>query len=71
MTARLMLGDPALADDLVEFLRRRECGAEQVGAVIDVRVPPELGDERGRLELDLLLRVWQTLHEGAEVDVVA
>jgi hypothetical protein len=70
MTARLMLDEPALADDLVEFLRRRECAAEQVASVIEVCVPPELGDERGRLELDLLLRVWQTLHEGAAVDVV-
>lgn len=71
MTARLMLDEPALADDLVEFLRRRECQAEQVAALIEVCVPPELGDERGRLELDLLLRVWQTLHEGAAVEVVA
>jgi hypothetical protein len=71
MTARLVLGDPALADDLVEFLRRRECGAEQVATVIEVQVAPELGAERGRLELDLLLRVWQTLHDGAAVDVVS
>ncbi|MGH3031323.1 MAG: hypothetical protein ACRDNE_11290 [Gaiellaceae bacterium] len=70
MTARLELSEPRLADELVEFLRRRECTAEHVAAVIEVGLPPELDEERARIELDLLLRVWQALHESAPVDVV-
>jgi hypothetical protein len=69
MRARLELLEPHLAADLVDFLRRRECAAELVAAVVEVELPVELGDERARLELDLLLRVWQALHEGAEVRV--
>ncbi|MGH3005437.1 MAG: hypothetical protein ACRDOS_05950 [Gaiellaceae bacterium] len=71
MTARLELSEPALAEELVEFLRRRECTAEHVAAVIEVGLPAELDEERARLELDLLLRVWQALHESAPVDVVS
>jgi hypothetical protein len=70
MTARLELSEPRLADELVEFLRRRECTAEHVAAVIEVGLPAELDEERARIELDLLLRVWQALHESAPVDVV-
>jgi hypothetical protein len=70
MTARLELSEPRLADELIEFLRRRECTAEHVAAVIEVGLPAELDEDRARLELDLLLRVWQALHESAPVDVV-
>jgi hypothetical protein len=70
MTARLELGEPGRAEELVDFLRRRECAAEHVAAVIEVGLPPELDEERARLELDLLLRVWQALHESAPIDVV-
>ena len=70
MTARLELGDPRLAEELVEFLRRRECTAEHVAAVIEVALPPGLGEEGARIELELLLRVWQALHETAPVDVL-
>jgi hypothetical protein len=66
--AYLELREPALADDLVDFLRRRQCTAEHVAAIIAVELPVELGDERARLELDLLLHVWQTLHGGAEIN---
>ncbi len=71
MTARLELSEPRLADELVEFLRRRECTAEHVAAVIEVGLPAELDEDRARIELDLLLRVWQALHESAPVDVVS
>jgi hypothetical protein len=69
MRARLELLEPGLVDDLIDFLRRRECTAEHVASVIEVELPLELGDERGRMELELLLRVWQALHGGAEVQV--
>jgi hypothetical protein len=70
MTARLELSEPGLADELVEFLRRRECTADHVAAVVEVGLPAELDEERARIELDLLLRVWQALHESAPVDVI-
>ena len=70
MTARLELSEPRLAVELVEFLRRRECTAEHVAAVIEVGLPAELDEDRARIELDLLLRVWQALHESAPVDVI-
>jgi hypothetical protein len=69
MKARLELLEPGLAGDLVDFLRRRECAAEVVAAIIQVELAPELGDERARMELDLLLRVWQALHSGVDVNV--
>jgi hypothetical protein len=69
MRARLELLEPGLVDDLIDFFRRRECVAEHVAAVIELELPPELGDERARMELELLLRVWQALHGGAEVQV--
>lgn len=69
MRARLELLEPGLVDDLIDFLRRRECAAEHVAAVIEVELPLELGDERARMELELLLRVWQALHGGAAVEV--
>jgi hypothetical protein len=69
MRARLELLEPGLVDDLIDFLRRRECAAEHVASVIEVELPLELGDERARMELELLLRVWQALHGGAEVQV--
>jgi hypothetical protein len=70
MTARLELSEPGLAEELVGFLRRRECTAEHVAAVVEVALPPGLDEDRARLELDLLLRVWQALHESAPVDVI-
>jgi hypothetical protein len=69
MRARLELREPALAADLIDFLRRRKWEADQVAAVIDVDLP-FLEEERARMELDLLLRVWQSLHDGVAVDLV-
>lgn len=71
MKVRLQLREPGLADDLTDFLRRRECAADHVAAVLEVELPHELNDEAARLELDLLLRVWEALHGGAGVDVVS
>jgi hypothetical protein len=68
---RLELREPSLAEDLADFLRRRECATDHVAAVLEVELPHELNDEAARLELDLLLRVWEALHDGAGVDVVS
>ena len=71
MSVRLRLADPALVADLLDFLERRGCAGEREGEdTIDVELPHDLNDEQGRLELDLYLRVWQSLHGWTRVDEV-
>jgi hypothetical protein len=68
---RLRLGDPELAENLRDFLERRECAVVQVDAeTVDVELPHELDAEQARLELDLYLRVWQALHDWSAVEYV-
>ena len=65
---QIQLSDPTLTDELIDFFRRRECRVERVGHdIIDVEAHPTLGPERGRLELDLLLSIWRSLHPGVEL----
>lgn len=65
---RIQLSDPTLTDELVDFFRRRECRAERIDEdVIEVEAHPSLSREKAHLELDLLLRVWQSLHPGVEL----
>jgi len=70
MTIRLRLSDPGLADALALFLSRRECPAEAVedGTVV-VQPAHAIHPEQARLEIELYVRVWQTLH-GIGVDFV-
>lgn len=69
MKARLELSEPRLADNLIGFLRRRKLEAEHSAAVIDIELP-YLEQEQARLELDLLLRVWQSLHSDVSIEIV-
>jgi len=65
---RIQLSDPTMTGELVDFFRRRECRAERIDRdVIEVEAHPTLSREKARLELDLLLRVWQSLHPGVEL----
>ena len=65
---RIQLSDAKLTDELIEFFRRRECRAKLLDRdVIEVEAHPTLGPKHARLELDLLLRVWQSLHPGVEL----
>lgn len=71
MSVRLRLHNPALLDDLLDFLEKRGCAGERVSDdTIDVELPHELHLEQARIELDLYLRVWQSLHDWTEIDVV-
>jgi hypothetical protein len=71
MSVRLRLDEPALAVNLLDFLERRGCAGRRAGDdVIEVELPDELDPDEGRLELDLYLRVWQSLHGWTRVDVV-
>jgi hypothetical protein len=68
---RLRLSDPELADSLRRFLERRECTVVHLEAdVLEVDLPHELDAEQARLELDLYLRVWQSLHDWSSVEYV-
>ena len=68
---RLRLSDPELADNLRDFLERRECAVVEIDAeTLEVELPHELHSEQARLELDLYLRVWQSLHEWSAVEYV-
>jgi hypothetical protein len=68
---RLRLSDPELAQSLRDFLQRRDCDVVQFDAeTLDVELPHELHDQQARLELDLYLRVWQSLHDWSPVDYV-
>jgi len=66
---RVRLGDPELAESLRDFLERRECVVVQVDVeTLDVSLPHEIHAEQARLELDLYLRVWQSLHGWSRVE---
>jgi hypothetical protein len=68
---RLRLSEPELAESLCDFLERRECAVVRLQAdTLEVSIPHELDAERARSELDLYLRVWQSLHHWASVEYV-
>jgi hypothetical protein len=71
MRVRLRLSDRELVDDLVDFLRRRECASERVAGsrdLVEVTLPHTLHERQAQMELDLLLRVWEVMHPGTSVD---
>lgn len=73
MRVRLRLSDRELVDDLLDFLRQRECEGERVdGAadLIDVSPPHTLHAAQAQMELDLLLRVWELINPEATVERV-
>jgi hypothetical protein len=68
---RLRLRDPEIADNLRDFLERRECAVIEIDAeTLAVELPHELHAEQAGLELDLYLRVWQSLHDWSPVEYV-
>jgi hypothetical protein len=71
MRIQLRLSEPELVDDLLDYLRRRDCEGTVVRqGVIEVALPHELNEKQARLELDLYLRVWQSLHPDSEIETV-
>jgi hypothetical protein len=70
MDVKLRLSDPGERDSVRAFLERRECHVEELAAdVLRVDLPHELHDEQARLEIDLLLRVWESLHDS-HIDLI-
>lgn len=71
MGVRLRLSDPEHVESLREFLERRECAVARIDDdLVEVELPHQLLAEQARLELDLYLRVWQSLHDWAPVEYV-
>ena len=68
---RILLSDPAYADDLVAYLRRCECRADVVGRAVVEACPPHtnLAASYLRMELDAYLRVWRLMHPESD-DVI-
>jgi hypothetical protein len=66
------LSDPALVDDLVDFLSRSGCivQAEDETTVL-VSIPRSLREDAAALELDLYLRVWAATHPEARASRLA
>jgi hypothetical protein len=65
MDVTLRLSDPGEKDALRAFLEKRECRVEALADdILRVGLPHELHDRQARLEVDLYLRVWQSLHDS-------
>jgi hypothetical protein len=66
----LRLSDPGERDALRAFLEKRECRVEELAPdLLRVDLPHELHDKQARLEVDLYLRVWESLHDS-RVDII-
>jgi hypothetical protein len=71
MDVTLRLTNPGERDALRVFLEKRECRVEVLGEdLLRVGLPRELHDQQARLEVDLYLRVWESLYES-RVEVVS
>jgi hypothetical protein len=61
----LRLSDPGEREALRAFLEKRECRVEDLAPdLLRVGLPHELHDDQARLEVDLYLRVWESLHDS-------
>ena len=68
---RIRLSDPALVDELLEYLSRHEAVAERSDSdVIAVSLPRIERSDAAKLELDLYLRVFEATHPGVRVERV-
>jgi hypothetical protein len=66
----LRLSDPAERDAFRSFLEKRECHVQELpGGLLRVGLPHQLHEQQARLEVDLYLRVWESLHDS-RIDIV-
>jgi hypothetical protein len=71
MNVMLRLSDPGEREALRAFLQKRECRVEEIAPdLLRVGLPHELHDQQARLEVDLYLRVWESLHDR-RVEIVS
>ena len=70
MDVTLRLSDPGERDALRAFLEKRECRVHVLAPdLLHVALPHELHDQQARMEVDLYLRVWESLHDS-RIEVV-
>jgi hypothetical protein len=69
---RILLSDPAYADDVVAYLRRCGCSADVVGRGVVDATPPHADVEPGylRMELEAYLRVWREMRGGVKAELL-
>ena len=68
---RVRVSNPALVQDLVEFLGRARCTTAGVhGAVQEVELPGVSDTTVARRNLGLYLAAWRGLHPPAEVRIL-
>jgi len=71
MYVTLRLTDPDERDALSAFLEKHECQVEELADdLLCVGLPHELHEQQARLEVDLYLRVWESLHDS-HIDIVS
>jgi hypothetical protein len=71
MNVMLRLSDSGEREALRAFLEKRECRVEEIAPdLLRVGLPHELHDQQARLEVDLYLRVWESLHDS-RVEIVS
>jgi hypothetical protein len=71
MNVTLRLTDPDERDALRAFLEKRECQVEELADdLLRVGLPHEVHEQQARLEVDLYLRVWESLHDS-RIDIVS
>jgi hypothetical protein len=64
----LTISNREAIDELIAFFKSRECSVRRVAAdTIEVEAHPTLAAAKARIELDLLLRVWQEMHPQVRV----
>lgn len=68
---RVQISDPARLQDLLDFLRRAECVAEQARRdEADVYVPRASSETQARRELELYLQTWEAMNPDALTQII-
>jgi hypothetical protein len=70
---RIWLNNPALVNDLRDYLRRCNCEVERHGrSALQVELSgPAHSPEWTRMQLQAYVRVWQALHPRSETELFA
>jgi hypothetical protein len=67
----IRVSDPSFAGELFHFLRGKGCVVAFVSEnTLSVQLPEARRTDAAALELELYLRVWETLHPDAPAEVV-
>ena len=68
---RARVSNPALLRDLISYLQKAECIAEQVGQdELELSIPRAPDEAQARREAQLYLRTWRAMNPGANVEII-